>query len=128
MTVASGLRDQKDFAGAQSVLLQLVPIAEAKLGQEHVVVVTAKMGLSLNAFDLGQLEEAARWREQLLSTRDKSLGNEHASTTSEAWNLFLIRWLQGQDQACDEIFRERFLWFCKKMSRSLTPNSETSSS
>jgi hypothetical protein len=119
--IAQGLGGRQDTAAAQSLLLKMIPLAEAHLGRENMTVVTAKMGLAMNAVALGQLPEAAQWGEQVLAANDRTLGNHHPNTTSAAWSLFLVRWRMGQYKECYQIFQERFLWFCKQDFETLDP-------
>jgi hypothetical protein len=110
--VALALMERNDVAAAQSVLLQMVPLAEAALGQETPVVITAKLGLAVNADRLGQPLESVRWWEEALAAKEHTMGSRHPETTSIAWLLFLLRWRLGQYEECRRIFQNRFLWFC----------------
>jgi tetratricopeptide (TPR) repeat protein len=110
--VALALMERNDVAAAQSVLLQMVPLAEAALGQENPVVITAKLGLAVNADRLGQPLESVRWWEEALAAKEHTMGSRHPETTSIAWSLFLLRWRLGQYEECRRIFQNRFLWFC----------------
>jgi tetratricopeptide (TPR) repeat protein len=112
--LAQGLSEREDAATAQTILLKLVPLAEAQLGADHVTVVTAKMGLAMNASKLGQLDESAGWWQQVMETNERVCGREHLNTTRAAFSLFLTRWRIGQFDECYRIFSERFLWFCTK--------------
>ena len=116
---ALAYRAANNVAAAQTVLLKMIPFAEESLGGEDLTVMTAKIGLALNADELGQLPEAARWWEQVLIVNERRLGKEHPNTTSAAWSLFLARWRMGQGEECFRIFQARFLWFCGKDYREL---------
>jgi hypothetical protein len=113
-SIAMGLRERNDIAGAQSVLLGMVPFAEAQLGAEHAIVVIAKTSLALHTAALGQFAGTAQWWEQVLATKDHTRGERHPDTTQVAWNLFLTRWRIGEAEECHRIFLKRFLWFCAK--------------
>jgi pentatricopeptide repeat protein len=113
-SIALGLREQNDLPGAQSVLLEMVPFAEAQLGAEHAIVVIAKTSLAFHAAALGQFADAAQWWEQVLAAKDHTVGERDPGTTQVAWNLFLTRWRMGEAEECHRIFVKRFLWFCAK--------------
>jgi tetratricopeptide (TPR) repeat protein len=119
--ISLALMGQKDAATARSVLLKMIPFAEAQFGGENPIVVTAKMGLALNTAALGQFTEAAQWWEKVVAANNLTLGNDHPNTTNAAWSLFLVRWRLGQYQECYQIFQERFQWFCKKDFQTLNP-------
>jgi hypothetical protein len=113
-SIAIGLRERSDIAGARSVLLQMIPFAEAQLGAEHATVVMAKTWLAFLAGALGQFAETAQWWEQVLAAKEHTLGERAPDTTQVAWNLFLTRWRMGEAEECHRMFLQRFLWFCEE--------------
>ena len=108
----SGFASGTTSRGARSVLLEMIPFAEAQLGAEHATVVIAKTWLAFLASALGEFAETAQCWEQVLAAKEHSLGDRDPGTTQVAWNLFLTRWRMGEAEECHRIFLPRFLWFC----------------
>ncbi|MCB1552256.1 MAG: serine/threonine protein kinase [Xanthomonadales bacterium] len=84
----------------------LVPVAEAALGSDHKLSLTARHNLAAALQEAGSLDEAQALSEQVLAKRREVFGNDHPETLYSMNHLAALYFRQGKVEDAEGLMRE----------------------
>ncbi|KAI1113675.1 hypothetical protein F5Y14DRAFT_417451 [Nemania sp. NC0429] len=94
------------YSECESLLQQVLEIAERVLGTEHPNTLIALNNLAVNNSEQGKHEEAEKLHRKTLELREKVLGSEHRGTFQSKRNLASVLIDQGKYGEAEKIVRQ----------------------
>lgn len=100
------LRDQGDFADAESLLTEALAIRRPTQAEHPNEVAITLVELARSYIDRGDLPRAEPLFREALDLRRRALGNEHRETATSLSDLGLLLWEKGDLPAAEAHLRE----------------------